>query len=178
MARICLAIRLQRLAGVVAQDLDSTSRLADALGERLPFLAGQVPADVGSPRLEQVGCLAQDLAPSGRGCRAPAGKGLRRGLDRLCSQPGVGLCDVRHRFLGPSRIEIAARPPAITPRPAHKRSQRRHCVRHAPPAISPIVADRRGGSSGSVILDVCRIRFDAVRTTINLDPHLLQDAKP
>ena len=72
-ARIRFAVRLERLAGEVAQDLHGAPRLANALGERLALFAGQVAADVGGALLEQVGGFAQDVAARRGGSARQAG---------------------------------------------------------------------------------------------------------
>ena len=143
-ARVGLAVRLEGLGGVVAEDLDGSSGFADALGQGFAFLARQIAPDVGGACLEQVGGLAQDVTTPWCRRRSPAGDGSVRRGHGIRGDARIGLHDLRDGLRGASRVEIAAGPATLTPGPTDERLQSRHrrlqairiCVGHAHPGIT------------------------------------------
>src|SRR5919204_1836304 len=83
MTWIRLAVRLQRLAGVVADDRRRTSRLADRFWERLPLFPRKVAADSLRALVDEVGCTSQHFAACRRRCRAPFVERSSGGVDRF-----------------------------------------------------------------------------------------------
>ncbi len=91
MAGVRLAVGFERLTGVIAQDLHCAARLANALGERLALLTGEVAADIGGTRLEQVRGFAQDVTTAWGWHRPPGRERVAGGFDCLSGQSSVCL---------------------------------------------------------------------------------------
>ena len=74
-ARVRLAVGLEGLTGVVAEDRRSAARFADRLGERLPLLAREVTADRVGALVDEVGRASKDVAARRRRRFAPGREG-------------------------------------------------------------------------------------------------------
>src|SRR5436309_5261230 len=125
MTRIRLAVRLERLAGVVAQDLHRAPGLTHRLGQRLALFTSEIPTDLLGALIEVVGGLTQDVAAGRRWQRAPGRERTARRFDGLGGRTGVGLMDLRNNLRRAGRIAVGYCRAAVAPGAANIRTQLR-----------------------------------------------------
>jgi hypothetical protein len=75
MARVRLAVGLEGLACVVAEDRGGAARLTDRLGKRLPLFPREVAADRVGALVDEIGGAPQNLAPRRRRYLPPRSEG-------------------------------------------------------------------------------------------------------
>jgi hypothetical protein len=92
------------------------------------LLAGEIATNVRRACFEQVGRLAQNVAPGWGGHCAPGREGLARSFHRVRGEMAVSLKHIRHHFRRARGIEVVAYSTTIAASTANVGTQHGHVI--------------------------------------------------